>query len=130
MRRPSFRWILVLVGPLAGKGKAIQLESAWARRAPALLGEGHGGHAGTTPKGNGAVYVTIRNRGNASDVLLSVTSEAADIAELHQSIQRESMMMMQPVPTMEIPAGAMLAMQPGGYHILLASSATSTQVTP
>jgi copper(I)-binding protein len=88
----------------------IELENAWARRAPAMA---HG-HAG-----NGAVYVTIVNHGGSADALVGATTNAAKVVELHETVQEGGVMKMRPVPRFEVPGGGRLEMKPGGPHLML-----------
>jgi copper(I)-binding protein len=98
----------------------IQLENAWARRAPMMAPEGQGTpHQGPTMTGNGAIYVTIRNHGSEPDALVSATSGAATTVELHETVEVGGTMMMRPLPKIDMPAGATLEMKPGGYHVML-----------
>jgi copper(I)-binding protein len=77
----------------------------------------HGGSA-LSPD-NSAVYVTISNYGSEPDALVSATTNMATAGELHETIEKEGKMMMQPRPKFDIPAGGKLEMKPGSYHIML-----------
>lgn len=100
----------------------IQIENAWARRAPATALDPSAGHGATTAhggSGNGAVYVTITNRGGNSDAIVGAATDAAISVELHETVQEGNVMTMRPVPRFEVPAGGRLEMKPGGHHIML-----------
>jgi copper(I)-binding protein len=115
-----FLQVLLLVTTAAASAQptgTIQLENAWARRAPA--GHGGGQAAAHGSAGNGAVYVTIANRGAEPDALLSATTDAAATVELHETVQEGGVMKMRPRPTFEVPGGGRLEMKPGGHHIML-----------
>jgi copper(I)-binding protein len=122
--------ILALVaGPapvaLAQQAGSIQLDNAWARRAPAMASGQPGGHGtGGGAKahgggGNGAVYVTVTNRGAEADALVSATTDAATTVELHETVQEGGVMKMRPRPKFEVAGGGRLEMKPGGHHIML-----------
>jgi copper(I)-binding protein len=105
---------------------AIQIENAWARRAPAMAhgqSAGHGTGGSAAPAhgggGNGAVYVTITNRGAEPDALVGATSDAATTVELHETVQEGTVMKMRPRSKFEVAAGGRLEMKPGGHHIML-----------
>ncbi len=67
-----------------------------------------------------AAYMTIRNTGGAADRLLSASTAAAGIVEIHTVEMENDIMRMRPlVDGLEIPAGGEVALQPGGYHIML-----------
>ena len=98
-----------------GADPSIQVKDAWARQAPMMPATGHM-HGDT---GTGAVYITLRNTGPDPDALVGASSEAAEVVELHETIRDGEVMRMRPVGTLALPAGATLAMKPGGLHIML-----------
>lgn len=107
-------WILlafVATPALAQTGPGITITGPWARRAPS----GHG----QAQAGNGAVYMTIANRGAEADAVVSATSDAARIVELHEVKNEGGVMAMRPIPRMPLPAGGTLELKPGGYHVML-----------
>jgi copper(I)-binding protein len=57
--------------------------------------------------------------GDQPDRLVSVSTPAADKAELHETISDKGVMKMRPVQGVPIPAGAMVTFSPGGYHVML-----------
>jgi periplasmic copper chaperone A len=98
----------------------IQLENAWARRAPSMVQGGQsspGGGAMTA--GNSAAYVTISNHGSEADTLLSASSDVATTVEFHETIKQDGKMVMRPLPKFDVPAGGTLEMKPGSYHMML-----------
>lgn len=79
----------------------------------ATMGMGIGGAMG-------AVYMTIRNPGQQVDRLVNVASDAAKAAELHAVSQdKNGVMAMHPVDGIDVPANGEVALQPGGFHIML-----------
>lgn len=99
-------------------GGTIIVEGAWARRAP-MMGHAMPGHGAAMAKGNGAVYVTLKNPGAEPDTLLSAATDAAHTVELHETIHDAGVMRMRPLPKFAIPAGGQLEMKPGGHHLML-----------
>lgn len=77
--------------------------------------------ARATPPGarSGGVYLTVENNGNQTDRLLSVSSPVAGDVELHRMVQDAGVMRMRAVSGVDINAGDRLALEPGGYHIML-----------
>ena len=68
----------------------------------------------------GAAYMVIRNSGTTDDALVAVTTPAATVVELHETVPTASgEMMMQPVVSIPVPAGGMAELKPGGYHMML-----------
>ena len=111
--------VALLAGlPVAqGAASPIQVEDAWARQAPMMPSGGQMG--GPMAGGTGAVYVTLRNAGAAPDALVGASSAAAEHVELHETIQDGQVMRMRPLAKLALPSGGVLAMKPGGYHIML-----------
>ncbi len=66
-----------------------------------------------------AVYMTLMNQAAAADRLLSVTTGAAAMAGLHQSLEENGVARMLPVDSLEIPPGGSVELKPGGYHVML-----------
>jgi copper(I)-binding protein len=73
--------------------------------------------AGQTP--NGAVYMSIANKGRASDRLVSVEADAAGKAELHTTVADRDVMQMRPVPSIDVGPGKTVELKPGGLHVML-----------
>lgn len=69
---------------------------------------------------NGAVYMTLKNNGQSDDTLVGVKTDAAKVAELHETkIDENDVMRMQPAPNISISAGGSVTLQPGGLHVML-----------
>lgn len=101
---------------------AVTVSGAWSRPAPALGGAmaGHGATPMAGGMGNGAAYLVIANAGSEPDRLLSATSEAAAVAELHEVVDDAGVMRMRPLADgIEIPAGDSVTLEPGGLHVML-----------
>jgi copper(I)-binding protein len=87
---------------------AISVGDAWARPAAASA--------------QSAAYMTIKNTSGSTDALLSATSPAAGMVELHEtSTDGAGMTGMHPVARLDIPAGSSVQLKPGGYHFMLMS---------
>ncbi len=67
----------------------------------------------------GTVYMTLMNMGKDMDHLLSVTTDAAESAEIHESIMKDGVASMPHIESLDIPVGASVELKPGGYHIML-----------
>ena len=66
-----------------------------------------------------AVFMTIENKGKEAERLLSVSSPAAGIVEIHEMKMDGGMMQMREVNGLEIKPGATIELKPGGYHVML-----------
>jgi hypothetical protein len=70
------------------------------------------------PVKTSAGYMVITNHGDQSDKLLSVSAPFSEISELHQSLTEDGVTMMRRIRELEIPAGATISLEPGGYHLM------------
>lgn len=108
--------------PAAG----ITVTGAWARASSAMAAAG-------------AAYMTITNAGSTADTLVGASSPAATTVEVHETVtiaaapasgmdgmaspaasdSMGSMLGMQPIAKLAIPANGSVVFAPGGYHIML-----------
>ena len=75
--------------------------------------------ARATPVKTGAVYISVRNDGDAPDRLVGVATEAAQMAHLHETTNDNGVMQMRPVAGIDIPPHQTVTLKPGGTHIML-----------
>lgn len=81
-----------------------------------MADHGHGGG----DLSMGAAYLEITNNGDEDDRLVSITTDAAGVVEVHEVKMQDSVMQMTPLHDgLPIPAGDTVALEPGGYHIML-----------
>lgn len=105
--------MLALVGMLllsaCGAGEVIEAHDAWAR--PAMQGE------------TSAIYLLLHNHTATDDELVSVSTDVAQSAELHESkmVEGTDMMEMVPQDSILLPADGEVEFKPGGLHIMLIS---------
>ena len=104
----------LLISPLlllasCGRGGApdIYVTDAWAR-------ETVSGQSGT------AAYMTVENRGSGDDRLVEVTAPRPLAASLHETTTEGGVSSMRALENgLAIPAGATVALKPGGAHIMI-----------
>ena len=85
----------------------IQVEEAWVRAV-----------AGTDV--NTAAYMTLRNAGDAPDRLTGARSEVSRMTQLHRTtIDEAELARMGEVEGLDLPADGSVALEPGGYHLML-----------
>ena len=107
MRSAISIFIAALLFPAVALAGEIEVTKAWAR---ATIGAGD----------NGAVYVTVVNRGTAPDRLLASETPVSRKAALHgHKMDDEGVMRMRPVEALEIAPGATVTLKPGHLHIML-----------
>jgi copper(I)-binding protein len=107
--------ITFLVLSACGAGSAgpqIRVEDPWARPVPAV-------------GGNGAVFMRLVNAGNEADQLVGGESPVAGSVEVHKTTMEESVMRMEHIPGLELPAKGEVLLEPGGYHVMLIGVNTS-----
>jgi periplasmic copper chaperone A len=66
-----------------------------------------------------AAYLELMNMGKQDDVLLSITTPAAETAMLHESKDENGVMRMMMLDHLDIPAGKTVVIAPGHMHIML-----------
>jgi hypothetical protein len=96
--------LLISCGVVGSKG--ITISEAWVRASPMV-------------ERAGAAYMTINNGAATDDRLLSVTSDAADMIELHQTQENNGVMEMSPVESIPIPANGQTELKPSSWHMML-----------
>lgn len=85
----------------------LEVGQPWARATP---------DAATT----GGAYLTISNGGESADRLVGGHTDVAERVEIHEMSMENDVMRMRQLPDgLEIPAGGEIALEPGGYHIML-----------
>lgn len=86
---------------------ALEIGHPWARATPP-----------TAPAGGG--YLTITNTGTTSDRLISIKSPAAGAVQVHEMKMDGNVMRMREIEGgLAIPAGATVALAPGGFHLMM-----------
>ncbi|MFV9503043.1 MAG: copper chaperone PCu(A)C [Oscillochloridaceae bacterium umkhey_bin13] len=87
------------------------------------------------PMVNTAGYMLLRNTGSEPDALIAATADFAEAVELHTMVMQDSVMRMDMVERIEIPAGGEVALQPGGLHVMFLGlnqelkAGTTTKIT-
>jgi periplasmic copper chaperone A len=88
-----------------GPDGKIRVEEPWARASAG---------AATT----GAAYLTLKG-GAEPDALVGVSTPVAASAEVHESLTENGVSKMRATPSLPIPAGKVVTLAPGAYHIML-----------
>lgn len=84
----------------------LTVQHAWSR---ATIGAGR----------PGVLYLEIANGGTEDDVLTGVTTPAAEMPMLHETIVTDGIASMPHVQNVPVPAGATTRLAPGGFHGML-----------
>jgi len=66
----------------------------------------------------GAAYLMISNAGAVDDKLIDAKSNVANKTQIHLSSMKDGIMKMEHVDSVDVPAGGMAELKPGGYHIM------------
>lgn len=88
------------------KASGIAVERPWTRATPA-----------GAP--NAGAFLRIVNRGKQSDRLIAVQLDGGAKTEIHETTTVEGVMRMRRMEAIEIPAGAVIELKPGGLHIMI-----------
>ncbi|GAB4487323.1 MAG: hypothetical protein OHK0031_11370 [Anaerolineales bacterium] len=88
--------------------------------APQISVEGAWGRPSMDMPMTGAMFMQIKNNGDAPDKLLSGSSPACGSIEIHEMVMKMdgSMGMNLVDKPLEVSAGGALTLEPGGYHIM------------
>lgn len=97
---------LLLAGCAPSAQAGITVTDAWARTSAMM-------------ERAGAAYMVLHNGSGETDRLVSATTPAAAVVEIHETTMVDGMMGMAPVAAVEVPAGGQTDLKPGGYHIML-----------
>lgn len=87
-------------------GATIQIEKPWAR-------------ASIIQSRPAAAYLTVVNRGDKPDRLVSVSSPIAETVSIHLTEMTNGVMQMSPMHDLPLDAGANVTLGPGGLHLML-----------
>lgn len=102
---------------------SIGCSSESSREEPVILGKVAFSNGWARPGAEGqssAAYVSISNGTASKDSIISLSSNKAEKAEIHESFKGENGIHgMRPAPGQTIQAGENLYLQPGGLHIML-----------
>ena len=97
---------LVMVVVACGDDSAITIENEWAR-------------AGQRVVTNGAAYMHLTAAEDDALIGAAVDSSIADHAEVHEIVMdADGAMMMREMARLELPAGEMVELKPGSYHVM------------
>lgn len=76
-----------------------------------------------------ALYFVVVNEGDEPDRLIGISSAAAGMTMLHQSVTEDDISRMTPVEGgLEIPPAGEVVLAPGGYHAMLTNLVESLEV--
>ena len=96
----------VLLAAPALAGGAIEVVHPWAR--PTII-----------PKRPGVAYLGIHNQGTDADRLIGGRAAGVGKVEIHRAEQKGGVMTMSRVKAIDVPAGGMIDLGPGGFHLML-----------
>jgi len=95
---------ILLAAPALAQVADVKVEGAWARAS--VPGQ----------KGTGAFMKLTAPQGAR---LVSASSPAAGVTEVHEMKLDGDVMRMRAVPVLELPAGKPVELKPGGFHVML-----------
>ncbi|MBK6972017.1 MAG: copper chaperone PCu(A)C [Sterolibacteriaceae bacterium] len=72
-----------------------------------------------TVKGQMATGAFMTITASEAAALVSATSPVAGVVEIHSMKMEDGVMKMRAIPRLDLPAGTPVALDPGGYHVML-----------
>ena len=75
-----------------------------------------------------AGYMTIHNPDSKTVSIVSLSSEAFASIEIHETVMRDGMMSMEPVPTLTIEPDSTVQLTPGGLHLMMMNPGEPTRI--
>lgn len=91
--------------PAGGQAALLSVEDAWVRVIPGAA--------------LAAAYMTLRNHGAVTIVVVGARSPLAGRAMIHESKTVDGQSQMRPIERLAIPAGGAVQLKPGGLHVML-----------
>lgn len=110
------RWCvaaMVLGLSLSAWAQTVKVEQPWVRA--------------TVPQQR-ATGAFMQLTASADSRLVAAQSPVAGVVEIHEMVLERDVMKMRAIPGLPLPAGQAVALQPGGYHVMLMD--LKTQVKP
>lgn len=104
MKNSEFILLTALLASMAANAADIEIKSAWVR-------------ATVPAQTMSAAYMELTSKGGAT--LLGASTPVAEDADVHEMSLEGGVMKMRAVPQLALPAGKMVSLRPGGYHIML-----------
>lgn len=80
-----------------------------------------------TGAGPGAGYMTLINKTDQADQLISAKSTSASKVMIHETVNEDGVLKMRHAKTFDVPASGMLVLKPGGRHLMLMGLASSVK---
>jgi hypothetical protein len=68
---------------------------------------------------NSALFVTLKNTGSSDRAVVSASSRAAKVVELHTHVKDGEVMRMRQIDKIDLKAGQATVLEPGGLHVML-----------
>lgn len=97
---------VLVLGACSPQSDGVKVDGAWIRL-PAVAGQ------------PGAAYFTLHG-GREAETLVSVSTRAADRAEMHESTQgADGVAKMTQIASLDLPVGSQVKFAPGGKHVML-----------
>lgn len=96
----------------------IEILSPWVR-ATAMKSETGNDSMHTDSGAVTGAFMLIKNGNAEADTLVSASSDAAEMVQIHETTMQDGVMSMGEVSGIEIPAEGMVELKSGSYHIML-----------
>ncbi len=109
MFKRLFRFIfssIILIYTISALSAPLTITDAWIKNLPPVVPVRAG-------------YLTITNASDQSVEVIGIESELFTAVEMHETVENDGMMSMQPLARLSIAAGASRELKPGGIHLMM-----------
>lgn len=103
---PAWAIVFCWAAAAAAQSPGLSARDAWVREAPAS-------------RPTSAAYLTFDNTTGADLTVVSASTPAAKVVELHEMRDEDGRMRMRKVDELVVPARGSLVLKPGGLHVML-----------
>ncbi len=104
LKTSSIAMLLALGANAWAQSAAVDVQGAWAR---------------ATVSGQKATGAFMKLTAKENTQLVSASSPAAGVVEIHEMKMEGNVMKMRAIPSLNLPAGKAIELKPGGYHVML-----------
>ncbi|MFT5658049.1 MAG: copper(I)-binding protein [Gammaproteobacteria bacterium] len=99
-------FLALLLAATAGLSQPLDVTDAWIKNLPPSMPIRAG-------------YMQLMNPDSKSATIVSISSDAFKKIEIHQTMNNDGMMSMQPVDKLVLKPNAMITLKPGGMHLMM-----------
>lgn len=108
MAKQGLLLVWVYFVSLSSAAANLEISDAWIKNLPSVV-----------PVRSG--YMLIRNNSAQAVSITNIESEVFTQIDIHETVEKNGMITMRPVMKLNIPAGQIFQLSPGGFHLMMAN---------